>query len=87
MAAHLPSLLASPHYEIVALCNSTVKSAEESIEYHKLGSNVKAYGSPEDIAKDPKVELVVVSVNITKHYEIAKPALLAGKNGSSTKLS
>jgi len=78
--AHLPSLRASPHYEIVALCNSTIESAQSSIDFHKLGPNVKAYGSPEDIANDTDVDLILCSVVITKHYELIKPALLAGKN-------
>lgn len=77
--AHLPAILASPHYELVALCNSTVQSAKASIAQHKLPPNVKAYGSPEDLAQDPDVDLVVVSVQVGKHYMLAKPALLAGK--------
>lgn len=78
--AHLPSLQASPHYEIVALANSTVKSAQASIAHHRLGSNVKAYGAPEDLAEDPNVELIAISVNVEKHYALAKPALLAKKD-------
>ena len=79
-SAHLPSILASPHYELVALCNSTIRSAEASIAFHKLGPNIKAYGSPEDLAKDPNVDLVVVSVEVGKHYVLTKPAILAGKD-------
>ena len=79
-SAHLPFLIASPHYEVVALLNSSVQSAEASIAFHKLGPDVKAYGSPEDLAKDGNVDLVVVSVMVGKHYALAKPALLAGKN-------
>ncbi|RDW60620.1 hypothetical protein BP6252_12003 [Coleophoma cylindrospora] len=78
--AHLPALLASPHYKLVAVANSTVESAKKSIEHHKLGSDVKAYGSPEDIAQDPDVDLVVVCVMVDTHYNLTKPALLAGKN-------
>jgi predicted dehydrogenase len=78
--AHLPYLRSSPKYKIVALCNSTKQSAEKSIEYHKLGRSVKAYGSPEDLAKDPNVDLVVISVIVMKHYALAKPVLVAGKD-------
>ncbi|KAH8124566.1 hypothetical protein FP744_10006351 [Trichoderma asperellum] len=78
-SALLPSFLSSPHYELVAVCNSTVESARRSIEFHKLGSTVKAYGNPEDIANDPNVDLVAVSINVGKHYAVAKPALLAKK--------
>lgn len=71
---HLNSLVASPNYEIVAVCNSTVESALKAIEVHKL-TNAKAYGSPEDIASDPNVDLVAVVVDCNKHYGLMKPAL------------
>jgi len=73
--AHLPSLIASPNYEIVALANSTVESAQASIEHHKLGPSVKAYGNPADIANDPDVDLVLCSVAVAKHYEYVSPKL------------
>ncbi|KKP05588.1 oxidoreductase [Trichoderma harzianum] len=76
---HLPSLLQSPNYEIVALANSSVESAKRSIEVHNLPSTAKAYGSPEDIANDPGIDLIVVSVRVQKHYELIKPALLKNK--------
>jgi predicted dehydrogenase len=79
VAAHLASFVPSPHYEIVAVCNSTVESARRSIEYHKLPSTVKAYGNPEDIANDPNVDLVSVSVVVFSHFKVTKPALLAKK--------
>lgn len=79
-ATHLPALQNLPaEYEIVALANSTVESAKRSAAAHNLPSSVKTYGSPEDIAKDPDVDLVVVSVHVQKHYELVKPALLHGK--------
>lgn len=78
--AHMPYLLKSPYYEIVALCNSTVAAAEAAIKSHGLPETTKAYGSPEDLAADPNVELVICSVNVKKHYDLIKPALLAGKD-------
>ncbi|KAF3074572.1 Galactose/lactose metabolism regulatory protein GAL80 [Trichoderma lentiforme] len=79
VAAHLASFVPSPHYEIVAVCNSSVESAQRSIDFHKLPSTVKAYGNPEDIANDPNVDLVVVSIIVTNHHKVAKPAVLAKK--------
>jgi predicted dehydrogenase len=73
--AHLHSLQALPEYEIVAVSNSSVESAQRSIDKHGLPASTKAYGNPEDIAKDPNVDLVVVSVNVAKHFSLAKPAL------------
>ncbi|PVH83417.1 putative oxidoreductase [Cadophora sp. DSE1049] len=78
-SVHLPYLLASPKYTLVAVQNSTVESALASIKHHKLGPDIKAYGTPEDLAQDPNVDLVVVSIVVTHHYAVTKPALLAGK--------
>ena len=77
--AHLPYLIQSSKYKIVALANSSVISAEEAIKAHGLPAEVRAYGSPADIAADPDVDMVVVSVNVAKHYALVKPALEAGK--------
>ncbi|RYP68398.1 hypothetical protein DL771_006662 [Monosporascus sp. 5C6A] len=72
--AHLPAIRALKDYEIVAVANSTVESAQKAINFHGL-SGAKAYGNPADIAQDPRVELVVVSVNVGKHFMLVKPAL------------
>ncbi|KAK0118160.1 hypothetical protein ONS95_012466 [Cadophora gregata] len=79
-SVHLPYLITSPKYTLVAVQNSTVESALASIEYHNLGPDIKAYGTPEDLAQDSNVDLVVVSIVVTHHYAVAKPALLAGKD-------
>jgi predicted dehydrogenase len=76
VAAHLRSIQGlADEYEIVAVANSTVESAQGSVETHKLAKSTKAYGNPEDIAADPNVELVVVSVEVRKHYFLTMPAL------------
>jgi len=81
--AHLP-YLQSPqgkaHYEIIALCNSSVESAKKSIAHFNLSSTIKAYGSADDLANDPDVELVVNVTGVESHYEVLVPALKAGKN-------
>lgn len=74
--AHLRSIQGLPaEYEIVAVANSTVESAQRSIEHHGLPASTKAYGNAEDIAQDPNVDLVVVSVRVGKHFQLTKPAL------------
>ena len=78
--AHLPHLLSSPDYEIVALANSSKEAAQKAIKAYNLPATTKAYGSPEEIANDPDVDLIVISVVVMKHYQLAKPALLAKKN-------
>ncbi|KFA73866.1 hypothetical protein S40288_00876 [Stachybotrys chartarum IBT 40288] len=77
---HMKAIANSPNFELVAVCNSSVESAQRSISSHNLSSSVRAYGSPEDLAQDADVDLVVVAVNITKHFELAKPAILHKKD-------
>ncbi|KAH6984245.1 oxidoreductase [Ilyonectria sp. MPI-CAGE-AT-0026] len=80
VSSHLPSILNSPHYTLVALANSTVESARKSIAAHGLPSTTKAYGSPEDLANDPDIDLVVVSVRVKRHFELTRPAILNKKD-------
>ncbi|KAF2436757.1 NAD(P)-binding protein [Tothia fuscella] len=79
-SAHLPYLLSSPRYEITALCNSSVESAKKAVEHYNLPATTKTYGSPEDIANDPDVDLVVCCVRVDRHYKLIKPALEKGKD-------
>jgi len=78
--AHLPRLRASPNYQILALCNSSLSSTEAAIKAHDLPSSTRAYSSPEELAADPDIDLVVVSTRVDTHYDLAKTALQAGKN-------
>lgn len=78
--AHLSSIQASPNYELVAICNSSVESAQRAIDAHRLPSSVKAYGSVEELAKDTNVDLVVISVHISKHFQLAKLAIIGKKD-------
>jgi predicted dehydrogenase len=45
-----------------------------------LPSTTKTYGSPEDLANDPDVDLVVVAVRVDRHYQVIKPSLEKGKD-------
>lgn len=78
--AHLNPILASPNYELVAVCNSSVESAQKSIKFHKLDPSIKAYGSTAELAKDTEVELVAVSINVVKHYEATRHLIEGGKD-------
>ncbi|KAI9819603.1 MAG: transcription regulator gal80 [Pycnora praestabilis] len=77
---HFPCLSASPHYEITALCNSSLDAAKSAIREYKLPSTTKAYDNPSSLAADPNVDLVVCSVRVDRHYDLIKPAVLAGKD-------
>ncbi|KAK0109430.1 hypothetical protein ONS95_002124 [Cadophora gregata] len=79
-SAHLPYLLKSPHFEIAALLNSSVESAQRSIEKHGLPGSVKAYGRPEDVAADPSISLVVCNTRVDRHFSTVKPSIIAGKD-------
>ncbi|KAF7596211.1 hypothetical protein BBP40_002743 [Aspergillus hancockii] len=78
-SAHLPFLTKSPHFEIVALLNSSAESAQAAITNHGLPSETKAYGDPQDLANDPDVDLVVCSVRVDRHFLTVRPSLVAGK--------
>ena len=44
---HLPYLLSSQKYQLVALQNSSAARAAEAIKAYGLDANIKAYGTPE----------------------------------------
>jgi len=81
--AHLPYLQSAQgkkYYDIVALCNSSVSSAQKSVKHYKLPDSVKTYGSAEDLARDPDIDLIVNVTGVGRHYELLLPAVQAGKN-------
>ncbi|KAK2039653.1 oxidoreductase family protein [Colletotrichum somersetense] len=79
---HLPYLL-SPrgrsHYAVVALLNSSVGAAEAARAHYGLPDDVKAYGDPDALARDPDVDLVVCSTRVDAHFDIVAPSAAAGK--------
>lgn len=82
-SAHLPYLL-SPRgrtkYTIAALCNSSVEAAKAAIQTYGLdGTQTRAYGSPEALAADPDVDLVLCCTRVDTHYALIKPSVEAGK--------
>ncbi|KAK4222764.1 NAD(P)-binding protein [Podospora fimiseda] len=83
--AHLPYLL-SPRgqakFRIVALLNSSVQAAKDAIATYNLPSpeTIKAYGTPEDLASDPDVDLVVNSTRVDNHYKTILPSIQKGKD-------
>ncbi|KAK5099613.1 transcription regulator gal80 [Exophiala xenobiotica] len=77
--AHYPYLKTSEYYKIVAVCNSSLQSSQAAIDHFNL-TGAKAHDSWESLAQDPDVDLIVVSTRADTHYDVAKPALLAGKS-------
>ncbi|KAL8715391.1 MAG: hypothetical protein Q9220_000724 [cf. Caloplaca sp. 1 TL-2023] len=80
-SAHLPYLKASQKYKIVALQNSDADKAALAIKAFDLNpEEVKAYGTPEDIANDTNVDLVVSSIRVDRHGGSLIPSIKAGKD-------
>ncbi|KAI0132034.1 hypothetical protein BJ170DRAFT_228189 [Xylariales sp. AK1849] len=81
--AHIPYLLSpagKSNFQIIALCNSSVDAAKRAIEAYSLAPETRAYGSPEDLAADPNVQLVVCCTRVDKHYETVLPSVRNGKD-------
>jgi predicted dehydrogenase len=75
--AHLPALQSLPDYEIVALTNRTRAVAEEAAR--KFGIP-HYFTSHEDLFALPEVDLVVITVKVPYHFELARDAIRAGKS-------
>ncbi|KAI9770337.1 MAG: transcription regulator gal80 [Candelina submexicana] len=82
-AAHIPYLTqpSNTTYNLVAICNSSISSAQAAIKHHNLPSSTKAYGSVHDlVADDSSFDLAVCTVRVDSHYDVIKPLLEAGKD-------
>lgn len=78
---HLPYLqTVTDKFPITALCNTSVTAAQKAISEYGLPSATKAYGDPNDLAKDPNVDLVVCCTRVDSHYATIRPSIKAGKN-------
>ncbi|OZJ01591.1 hypothetical protein BZG36_05465 [Bifiguratus adelaidae] len=83
VVGHLPYFLSDAgkaKYTITALAGSSLEAAQEAIEVYKLPPTTTAHGSPESLAADGNVDLVVVSVKTPHQYAVTKPILEAGKS-------
>ncbi|CAG5155919.1 uncharacterized protein ALTATR162_LOCUS3901 [Alternaria atra] len=82
-AAHLPALLTATgrsKITITALSNSSTEAAKSAIQKYGLPNETKAYGSPEDLAADPDIDLVICNTRVDKHFETVIPSVKAGKD-------
>ncbi|CCT65410.1 related to transcription co-repressor GAL80 [Fusarium fujikuroi] len=77
---YLNSPLGRSKYQIVALQNSSLQAAKNAIVHYNLPPETKAYGTPEDLAGDKDVELVVVATRVDVHHSSALPSVKAGKD-------
>lgn len=82
-AAHLPGLLSPAgrqKFQIAALLNSSVGAAKSAIQTFNLDPTTKAYGTPQDLADDKDIDLVICNTRVDKHYETILPSIKAGKD-------
>lgn len=77
--AHWPYLKQTDNFQIVALCNTSIESAQKAKSHFELPDSTKCYDSAQELASDEDVDLVVCSVRVDMHYAAIKPALEARK--------
>ncbi len=75
--AHLPAVVASPEFELTAVCTTRQESAEESRQ--KFGARL-AFDDYRKLLAHPDIDAVAVSLRVPSHYEITMAALNAGKH-------
>ena len=75
--AHLPAVVASPEFELTAVCTTRQESAEESRQ--KFGARL-AFDDYRKMLAHPDIDAVVVSLRVPSHYEPTMAALNAGKH-------
>jgi predicted dehydrogenase len=82
-AAHLPALLTETgrsKIAISALSNSSTRAAKTAIQTYGLPDHTKAYGSPDDLAADSDIDLVICNTRVDKHFETIISSVKAGKD-------
>lgn len=75
--AHIPALQALPDYQVMALTSRTQALAEQAADKFGVPHYFTRY---EDLLALPDVELVVITVKVPYHFELASAALRAGKS-------
>jgi len=75
--AHLPAIVASPEFELTAVCTTRQESAEESRA--KFGARM-AFDDYRKMLAHPDIDAVAVVLRVPSHYEPTMAALNAGKH-------
>ena len=75
--AHLPAVVASPEFELTAVCTTRQESAEECKQ--KYGARL-AFDDYRKMLAHPDIDAVVVSLRVPAHYEPTMAAIAAGKH-------
>jgi predicted dehydrogenase len=75
--SHLPALLASPEFELTAVCTTNRESSEESAQ--KFGARM-AFHDHRDMLACDEIDAVAVVVRVPNHFQLTKDVLEAGKH-------
>ncbi len=75
--SHLPAIVASPEFELTAVCTTRRESAEESAR--RFGARL-AFDNYQDLLAHPEIDAVAVVLRVPSHYEPTVAALNAGKH-------
>jgi predicted dehydrogenase len=81
--AHLPNLVTPAgrsRYNITALLNSSEEAAKSAIKKYNLASTTKAYGTPEALAQDKDIDVVICNTRVDQHYSTILPSIKAGQD-------
>ncbi len=75
--AHLPAVVASPEFELTAVCTTRQESADEARQ--KFGARL-AFDDYHELIDHSDIDAVVVSLRVPAHYEPTMAALNAVKH-------
>ena len=75
--SHLPAIVASPDFELTAVCTTRQESADESAK--KYGARL-AFDDYHKLLDHPDIDAVAVVLRVPSHYEPTVAALNAGKH-------
>lgn len=76
-SAHVPALQGLPAYDLTAVSTTREESAQEAAR--RFGAP-HAFTDARRLAEHPEVDLVVITVKVPFHLELAQAALAAGKH-------
>lgn len=75
--AHIPAIAALDEFEVRAVTGTRIDRARKAAERHGIRSY---YADAAEMANDPDIDIVVVTVRVPEHYRIIRAALEAGKH-------
>lgn len=75
--SHLPAIVASPEFELTAVCTTRQESADEAKQ--KFGARL-AFDDYHKMLAHPDIDAVAVSLRVPSHYEPTVDAINAGKH-------